>query len=163
MSIDFSYNRTLYSPQLKDWAELMVQLLPPSVSILVSSSSSSCALASAMMVLAAQQGRRLENIYVRKHRESEHGGNSCDLWWLDTCENRVAAFVDDFIYAGDTFQRAVNEVGDSVDLRYVLTVAGPMSPQDSIKLEMLSEIAGKPIHWIVAYNEQNPRDGESHG
>jgi len=80
MSIDFSYNRTLYSPQLKDWAELMVRLLPPSVSILVSSSSSSCALASAMMVLAAQQGRRLENIYVRKHRESEHGGNSCDLW-----------------------------------------------------------------------------------
>jgi len=44
MSIDFSYNRTLYSPQLKDWAELMVRLLPPSVSILVSSSSSSCAI-----------------------------------------------------------------------------------------------------------------------
>ena len=44
-----------------------------------------------------------------------------------------------------------------------MTVTGPMDPQDSIKLEMLSEIAGKPIHWIVAYNEQNPRDGESHG
>lgn len=161
MSIGFSYNRTFYSPLLKDWAELMVRLLPQRVSVLVSSSSSGCALASAMIVIAAQQGRRLENIYVRKNNESEHGGPSCELWWLDTCENRVAAFVDDFINTGDTFRRAVNEVGDSIDPRYVLTVAGPTSPQDSIKLEMLSEIAGKPIHWIIAYNEQH-RKGESH-
>jgi orotate phosphoribosyltransferase-like protein len=154
MSIGFSYNRTLYSPLLKDWAELMVRLLPQRVSVLVSTSSSGCALASAMIVIAAQQGRRLENIYVRKNNESAHAGRSCDLLWLDTCENRVAAFVDDFINSGETFKRAVREIGGVVELQYIATVTGPIDANKSDGLEMLSEIAGKPIYWIVAYNEQ---------
>lgn len=154
MSINFSYNRTFYSPLLKDWAELMVRLLPQRVSVLVSSSSSGCALASAMIVIAAQQGRRLENIYVRKNNESKHGGRSCELWWLDTCKNRVAAFVDDFINSGETFKRAVREIGGVVELQYIATVTGPIDANKSDELEMLTQLTGNPIYWIVAYNEQ---------
>lgn len=153
--MDFSYNRTVYSPDLADWAQAMAHILPDDVAILTSSSSSGCAVASAIIVAARiQHGRKLENVFVRKNGEQSHCDVSMsDLWWIDSMPNKTAAFVDDFVFAGDTFERVFKKVGAFIDIKYVLTLIGPGTDSSKTsKLARLKEISGVDIQWVFPQN-----------
>lgn len=103
----FSYNQTVYTPDLKPFAEKMLEFLPPYKKgehlHLITSSSSGAFIASAMMVLS---DRKIDVLYVRKEKEYSHAGSpGVNRSYLKYSE---FIFVDDAIASGGTLERCIS-------------------------------------------------------